>query len=167
MCAIVQFFGAPFLMAAAPAGQQLAIYRDLQELVCNAPFETVVRPEWIVASAVKDAEPTRAQVTRLFEESLQWDRHMRVEQCLKINHAWPRLWQFFLAREHCENKQLAATARKEERAAAKARAMAVRRELCLEARTDVVKRRQEEARDVEHILANAGGNRGRGGDGSA
>ena len=87
----------PHLLA-APAGP-----------AANGPvpdtFVTAIKRSWMVPAPVKTTEPTPVEVACLVEKSLTWSDHDRAQECVRICHKHPLLWQEFLFQERVEKKR--------------------------------------------------------------
>ena len=133
--------------------------RDLP--VTSSPFETIIMPEWTEVKKIKRDDPDYVQVCRLFNESLSWDKHRRVERCLQINHEWPALWGEFLVKEQEEYRFRAReNALKRKRETERA-AQAAREQEVQEAQEVIRRCRRVDARVAEVSMARRRG-RGRG-----
>ena len=80
-------------------------------------FITAIRRSWMVPVHVKTCEPSPTEVASLVEKSYTWSDHDRAQECVRICHKHPLLWQEFLFQERVEKKR-------RERNAKRAREMA-------------------------------------------
>ena len=80
-------------------------------------FVTAIRRSWMVPVHVKTCEPSPTEVASLVEKSYTWSDHDRAQECVRICHKHPLLWQEFLFQERVEKKR-------RERNAKRAREMA-------------------------------------------
>ena len=85
-------------LLAAPAGP-----------AANGPvpdtFVTAIKRSWMVPAPVKTTEPTPVEVACLVEKSFTWSDHDRAQECVRICHRHPLLWQEFLFQERVEKKR--------------------------------------------------------------
>ena len=67
-------------------------------------FITAVQRSWMVPAPVKTTEPSPVEVACLVEKSFLWSDHDRAQECVRICHKHPLLWQEFLIQEKVEKK---------------------------------------------------------------
>jgi len=69
-------------------------------------FATTICRSWMLPGPVvtRDAEPR--EVASLVERSATWSDHDRAQECVRICHKHPLLWQEFLFAEKAEKKRL-------------------------------------------------------------
>ena len=68
-------------------------------------FITAIRRSWMVPGPVKTTEPSSVDVACLVEKSFTWSDHDRAQECVRICHKHPLLWQEFLFQEKVEKKK--------------------------------------------------------------
>ena len=68
-------------------------------------FVTAIKRSWMVPAPVKTTEPSPVDVACLVEKSLTWNDHDRAQECVRICHKHPLLWQEFLFQEKVEKKR--------------------------------------------------------------
>ena len=68
-------------------------------------FTTAIRRSWMMPGPVKTTEPTPGEVACLVEKSFTWSDHDRAQECVRICHKHPFLWQEFLFQEKVEKKR--------------------------------------------------------------
>ena len=68
-------------------------------------FLTTIKRSWMVPAPVKTTEPNPVEVACLVEKSFMWSDHDRAQECVRICHRHPLLWQEFLFQEKVEKKK--------------------------------------------------------------
>ena len=68
-------------------------------------FITAMKRSWMVPAPVKTSEPNPVDVAALVENSRSWTDHDRAQECVRICHKHPLLWQEFLFQERVEKKK--------------------------------------------------------------
>ena len=68
-------------------------------------FITAIKRSWMVPASVKTTEPSPVEVACLVEKSFMWSDHDRAQECVRICHKHPLLWQEFLFQEKVEKKK--------------------------------------------------------------
>ena len=62
-------------------------------------FLTTIKRSWMVPAPVKTTEPNPVEVACLVEKSFMWSDHDRAQECVRICHKHPLLWQEFLLQD--------------------------------------------------------------------
>ena len=68
-------------------------------------FLTTIKRSWMASAPVKTTEPGPVEVACLVQNSFMWSDHDRAQECVRICHKHPLLWQEFLIQEKVETKK--------------------------------------------------------------
>lgn len=92
-------------MAALPVPADAAVIDPAVNGPVPDTFTTAIKRSWMVPAPVKTTEPSPVEVACLVERSFMWSDHDRAQECVRICHKHPLLWQEFLFQEKVEKKK--------------------------------------------------------------